>query len=434
MNSSTRLIHAFVVVVSMAFASSLRADVFNINTGTSINWELAASWTKVSGAGSQTYPGASDSVEISGSGTSTMVLGANISVTNLSYSSGVSRTITMRPTGDGLTRTLSVSGNITMDGDGTWTFYNANQVTNTLMNVNISGNVSVSSGTLEFGRLSNNSALQGLSIAGTTTVSGGTLNLSLATDSTNGALIINSGTLYIGAGTPVGGNRTVSFTSLSGTGGTIDERVATTAVANTLAITGSATTAYSGTIMDSTGTATLAFQKSGTGTQTLSGANSYTGGTTISNGTLVAASNKALGNGDILINGGQLSMNGSTIQSLTLGTGSDFAMTSGTLLLNYASPASYDSIIGTAGGVFSLSGGTIDLSNSLWDYSLTYNIFSGFGSGSVSGLNFINYDTANWIASISSGGVLSFAAVPEPSTGLLAMVGILLAGRRRRQG
>lgn len=426
----------FAILIPLFIGGSLKADVFNLNAGTSMNWENAGTWTKISGAGAQTFPGASDSVSISGAGTSTIVIGNNITVGGMEYGSGVSRTITMRPTGSNLTRALTVSGDVAMNGNGTWTFYNADQATNVLMNVNVGGNVSVSAGTLEFGRLSTGAALQSLAISGTTSVSGGILAMSLVTNSTNGALSMSGGTFYVGSGTAVGGNRTISFTSLSGNAGTIDERVAGPAVANTLSITGSSTTSFAGTITDAGGTGTLAFLKGGTGTQTLAGTNAYNGGTTVAGGVLIAASNKALGNGDVTVNGGQLSLNGSTVQTLTLGTGADFGMSSGTLLLNYASTSSYDQIVGTVGGVLTLSGGIIDLGNSGWDYSQTYNIFTGFGSGSVAGLSYANYDSVNWQANINNNGVLSFSAVPEPSTYLLAVLGcgfFLLARRRGKR-
>jgi len=194
------------------------------------------------------------------------------------------------------------------------TLYSANATL--LLTVNIGGNVSVSSGTLEFGRLTNSLPIQTLSIAGTTTVSGGTLRMA--------------------------------------------------------------------------------------------GANT---------GSLVA-------NGNVTVNGGKLSMDSTGAgQTLNLGTGADFAMSAGTLLLTYTSAVSYDQIVGSTGSQFALSGGIIDLNNNLWDYSANYQIFSGFDSGAVAGLSFINYDTS-YTPSLDNSGVLAFAAIPEPSTWLLTIAGL----------
>ena len=87
---------------------------------------------------------------------------------------------------------------------------------------------------------------------------------------------------------------------------------------------------FSGTIMDSGGTASLSLVKTGPGTLTLSGMNSYTGTTIIAGGTLNAAtfsdygvngslgkraSDSSPGNVGILFRGGTLQYTGSTPQS-----------------------------------------------------------------------------------------------------------------------
>ncbi len=58
------------------------------------------------------------------------------------------------------------------------------------------------------------------------------------------------------------------------------------------------------------------------------------------------------------------------------------------------------------------------------DYSQSYTVLGGFGSGSVSGLAFTNYDSGSYTASLSSSGVLSFAPVPESSICLLLGIGL----------
>jgi autotransporter-associated beta strand protein len=79
---------------------------------------------------------------------------------------------------------------------------------------------------------------------------------------------------------------------------------------------------YSGNILHVAGSGTLSVQKDGTGTWAVSGTNTYTGATTVNTGTLKAASNGALGAGDITVTGGTLELLGvsltNTGRTLTL--------------------------------------------------------------------------------------------------------------------
>ncbi len=113
----------------------------------------------------------------------------------------------------------------------------------------------------------------------------------------------------------------------------------------------------------------------------------------------------------------------------------DFLLSGGQYNLTILGLGDFDQIVGTgSGSVFSLGGSTIALqSGSVVDYSATYQIFSGFNSGNASGVSFWGFDSG-YTPHVSSSGVLSFNAVPEPSTWALLALAIVAAGilpRRR---
>ena len=93
----------------------------------------------------------------------------------------------------------------------------------------------------------------------------------------------------------------------------------------------------------------------------------------------------------------------------------DFTMTAGTLGLTLTSTSSYDQIVGTSTGTFSLTGGTLDLEGVTAAAGNSYQVFSGFAStgNTVSGVGFTNYATGDGSTpSLSSTGLLTFIA-PE---------------------
>jgi autotransporter-associated beta strand protein len=249
-----------------------------------------------------------------------------------------------------------------------------------------------------------------------------------------------------------------TYTTIQSTSGllTLSNATSITSAAGSargVVLTGAGNIAVNGAITLGSAT-TLTLDKQGSGTATLSGANTYNGATTVSAGTLALGSattlqsatgavtvnggtlsssvaSTALG-GSLTVSGGSLTANGASAGTIVLAANKNFSMTTGTFTYSLG-----DTITGSGTGTFGITGGTFDLTNSISNYGITYSIFSGFSSGSVSGLTFANYDTTNYIASLSNAGQLSFSAIPEPST-YAALAGVLALGaviirRRSRQ-
>jgi T5SS/PEP-CTERM-associated repeat protein/autotransporter-associated beta strand protein len=207
-------------------------------------------------------------------------------------------------------------------------------------------------------------------------------------------------------------------------------------------------------------TGNLKVVQAGTGTTVLTGTNTYTGGTNVRTGSLVAASSGALGSGPVTVSGGMLSstsgigaivggelslssgsiaLTSSPIPTFQLALNQNFDMTGGTLSLTFS--LGTVGSISSLGGDFTLNGGTLNLNDSFTspaDYALTYVVLSGFGSGSVSGLSIIGYDTVDYAAHFSDGGDLTFTPedAPEPPSWALLLLGgsscFAAASRRRR--
>jgi hypothetical protein len=194
-------------------------------------------------------------------------------------------------------------------------------------------------------------------------------------------------------------------------------------------------------------------QTTGAGTLTLDGnSTGFSGGVEVSSGSVVAGNSNALGTGAVSVTGGTLSSSvgslniGGTLSlstgvialdqsNFSLATGQNFTMSGGTFDLTDVA-GSVGSVASAGGGSqFSITSGVLDLGGNTWNYTSTYDILSGFGSGSVSGLTITDYDSTDYTAHVSSAGVLSFTAASVPEPGSCAVVGlgaILLAAGSRR--
>lgn len=273
---------------------------------------------------------------------------------------------------------------------------------------------------------------------------------------------------------------TVTLARNTVNGGSITLSAAFT-VTDALTITNNANTSTAATTISSTitNTAGITFNGSGGATVTFggsgaisgaggirhngsyrinvtgSGAKSYTGDTRISNGTFNLGVNLT-GTNAVIVDGGTLTSSVANVDlgvgavslssgvvdaggtgsagSFTLAANQIFTATGGTLNFDLISSISFDQILGSGSGTFSLTGTTLALSG-LTSATGTYQLFAGFASGSVSGLTITGLD-AGLTGSLDSSGLLTISAVPEPSS-YAAFAGILsfawIAARRNRR-
>lgn len=323
-----------------------------------------------------------------------------------------------------------IASNITVTGTGNSEGLGAIRLRE---DAKISGNVTLN-GNSNLGVDANQAGEISGKITGTfsiTKVVAGKLVLSGTNDYT-GTTTISAGTLQIGNGGTTG--------SLSASSAITNNGTLTFNRSNTLTQGSDFANAIGGS---------GAVTQAGSGTTVLSSTNNYTGITTVTAGTLQAGNVSALGSGTVNISGGNLTttvtnlgtgalsltsgsltLNGIGAGTVTLGLNKDFTMSGGLWSLDLA--AGLDQIIGQSSGTadFVISGGTLNLGGGSINYGTTYQLLTGFTTGSVSGLTISGYDTANHTAMLSNTGVLSF--VPEPSVALLGGLGLLAMLRRRR--
>ena len=237
-----------------------------------------------------------------------------------------------------------------------------------------------------------------------------------------------------------------------------------------LTISGTSNTDFGGVISNGA-TNKISLVKSGASIQTLSGANTYTGGTTINAGTLNVNADAALGNsaGAVGISNGATLQAAGTVttaaRTLTLGAGGGVIDTNGnTVNFNSGSTVTGTTLTKTGAGTlnFGVSSGLTGL-GALVANNGTTNVNSALGSGSsavsVTGATTLKFGSVSQTLNsltIGAGSTVTFtsglasfsggsggkapgfgggtAAVPEPGTLGLLLVGALgVLNRRRRQ-
>jgi len=160
----------------------------------------------------------------------------------------------------------------------------------------------------------------GIALASTSV---GTLTVS-GTNTFSGGVTVDGGELKLGSSTAIASANALSVTgtgtvSLNGNALEVSDlsSASTTAVVQnanaanaTLTVNkASGSSTFDGLLQDGTGAGTLALSNTGAGTLTLTGTNTYTGGTSVSSGTVLAASNSALGTSTTTLSGGNLRAN-----------------------------------------------------------------------------------------------------------------------------
>jgi fibronectin-binding autotransporter adhesin len=290
---------------------------------------------------------------------------------------------------------------------------------------NLNGNVS-GAGNLNLAATFNSSGLllggTNSSYSGTATVSGQNVRIASTAASANAAWVVN-GALQLESA----GSNTYDLGSLSGTGNINGHAINASPGPVSTIVEGAlnASTTFSGTIInqavndavtgnnDAAANNVLALTKVGTGTLTLSGSSAYTGGTTVSGGILSVAPGGNVGKGNVSVM--------STAVQLTIQTGVVDAISDNATLSLAGGGTGNTADVGCAfldAGINETVGGLI-LGGAVQTTPGTY--------GSLASSATFKSDEY-W----SGSGLVTLAAVPEPSTWIMMLSGIGMLGFYRR--
>jgi autotransporter-associated beta strand protein len=473
----TPLVRSFTLSAIMASAilfstRSAQAATFTYNANVSGNWSTDAVWSGGTAPASSLDNVISITHTAGADTTATHDLGSGFLLNSLSLQNDTTSKLTVDPNGSSinfvkdssnvlptllLTRnnsggivlstpfTVTDALTITNSGTGSGTTQISGLITNnggiTFDGTNPNGfsviSTSIVSGS--GGLLMNGSYTLNLSskstYTGVTEVRSGTLNLQTNTNNiaNSSAVLVSGGTLNLTTSNLINGEVTLSSGTISG-GATL-----TSNTSFSLTNTGTISVKIAGS---------GALTKTGAGTATLSGANTYTGATSVTQGTLSLGSASALGNtASVTINGGMLA---SSVANVNLGTNASLLMSSGSIDINGAGTAgtftlasnknftatggtlnfdiggSFDQIIGSGTGSFSLTDTTLALSG-LTSVAGTYQLFTGFGgTNSVTRLTITGL-AGGYTGILDTTGLLTVSAIPEPST-YAAMLGASALG------
>jgi fibronectin-binding autotransporter adhesin len=211
-----------------------------------------------------------------------------------------------------------------------------------------------------------------------------------------------------------------------------------------LAFGDSSNQTYSGTI-----SGPLSLTKNGSGIQILSGDNTFTGGVTINDGTLLAnnAAGSATGTGPVLVKSGAtlggtgvvggavtteagaLLSPGASIDVLTVGSASG----PGTYLFEYDGAAGVPIDQLSVLGVLDLTGATVDFDMLGAALTAPSYVFAAYGSLTGTFGTQVDVPAGYSINYSFSGNQIALVQIPEPTAGLLSLLGLFgFVARRRR--
>ena len=259
--------------------------------------------------------------------------------------------------------------------------------------------------------------------SGGTIINGGILEISSENNIGNASVYLSAGNgvdLRFG-GITLGGGELLTSATIS----IIESVTLNAGGTNTLAALSSTTAAYSGAVVNGTGSALTVGDSanSGTGTVNLTGSNTYTGNTTITIGTLAIGGAGQLGSGSYagsIANSGTFNYNSSVAQTLSgviSGTGALTESGPGTLALT-GSSANTDT------GLTTVSGGELDLDK-------TAGVNSIAGNATVSG-GILKLLTSNQIDAAAtlrvSSGTLDFNGQSQTVTSVVNTGGTVTYG------
>lgn len=285
--------------------------------------------------------------------------------------------------------TLNVSGTATVTGSlstGDYTLTKQGAGILSLANTNAGGRLSIAEGKLQLGS-GEFKQLQSIDLGrGTTLILPYGAGLSGCGISMADASSIE---LRNGAGTSTLLNANILIDGTASIKGSIYGNA--TSVSGTIAGNGTLNLAYTGqnawrinsVISDREGGALALNAASNV---TLGGANSYTGGTTVTNGTLIAASYKALGNGGVTMTGGTVKLNSDLEVSSLEGSKGTVNLNGKTLVINgnQEASASYSGTL-TGGSVYKTGTGTQALAGAQVQNVQVSSGVLGLNNGTVSG-------------------------------------------------
>jgi len=443
---------------SGASAFTIGGNAFTLNgniTNSSSSLQTISNNLTIS-SGGKTFAGGTGGLTLSGTSTYSTSSGG-LAITGTVNSSG---TFTTTGTASG-TGFLTLAGAQTLNiTGGTFTVNaNTNGTTNSIIGQNASGTstVNVNGGNFVIGggagfALGNNinAAIGVLTITsgtatinrGSTTVTDNRSFIALGKDTSTGTINLNGGTLatdrnFVRDGN--GGADASGAANFNFGGGTLKALAAQTDWLNSATINtnqlalSTVTTSSAASTIDSNGftvainnaiTGSGGFHiisSSGNGTVNFGGSSyAYTGTTSVDSGTFNTNAASVTFSGNLAVAGGKLTLNGTGTGSVST-TG--FSMSSGTWTVSIGDSVS------TSGNV-NITGGTLDLAafNGSEGSNTSYNLFTSIGgSAAISNLSYTGYDTANWTAALGTNGVLTFSAIPEPST-YAALAGVLTLG------